>query len=137
MWEQGGFNAGQPSTSAYRIRTKQYIDISFGYIFVKSGYQGLLYAFDESDNFVGFWNGEDFVSSGTAMYGTLIKIPDLYNKYILTLKEDNAYRIVPVEGSNASLIKCGIWEQISSNTEMINKIQTTELVDGSYSLTLR
>ena len=73
LWEGGYYNnSGNPASSDARIRTKDYIGDNVSLIKVLPNNQYSLLAWDNTNTFVGVWNGSSFVS--TVSFSTDVEI---------------------------------------------------------------
>lgn len=105
-WEQGTYssNTGGPITATNRIRSVFYTNGAES-LYIADGYRYIIYAWDHDYNFIGVWNGSEWIITINARWLTdslnFVDIPGADNYYLhfVISKSDNA-DITPDEGSN-------------------------------------
>lgn len=90
LWEKGGYS----STGTYKannvLRVSSYLSDSIGFITAEAGYLICILAYDEADNFVGFWNGTEISETSAWLTKTDLTGTNDYNLRMMIKRTDGA-----------------------------------------------
>lgn len=102
IWRSGGINSatGATTPSAVRVRTRTYISKKYKWIEANDGYVYALYAYDNNDNFVGVYNGTNFITGSIPFLTDRVYFSELsgYNVLIVVAHVDTTANISASEG---------------------------------------
>ena len=123
-WENKGFNNGVEYEAPDRIKLIGYIPEEITHIKTDGSYSFLLYAFDESNQYIGYWTGSGFGTSGY-VYETDLDIPDTNYNLAVVVKNNDSNTISPSESShvNFSFDRSGLIGDVAELQNDIEKVK--------------
>ncbi len=113
----GNYNEGD---TIYRIRTANYLEDNIIQVVAMNGYSFCVFAYDENNNYIGEWNGSEFLKE--ACWSTNLELPKGYKlKLTVRAREDDKISISPHDGNNIVFLKRKIitFEDFYNNLEYL------------------
>ena len=99
VWEQGSIStgSGKNGNSSLRLRTAGYLSSAVTKIHSDYPYSFAIYAWDESDGYIGVWNGSAFVTTGQTWFDSfdMTSLESYAYKYRLVFRRSNDAAITP------------------------------------------
>ena len=133
IWYQGSINpsAGGNADSSTRIRTPVPIDAPVGRIRASEGYYFIIFGYDNSDTYIGVWNGTSFSKPSTFSDNNKFVELDVSkltaSKYKFILSKFSGESIIPSEGINLAYV-----EHTDTSLSKSNKIADSKAVGDRF-----
>lgn len=90
LWEKGGYSTTGTYKANNVLRVSSYLSDSIGFITTETGYIIYILAYDEADNFIGFWNGTEISETSAWLTKTDLTGTDDYNLRMMIKRTDGA-----------------------------------------------
>lgn len=89
LWVRESIYGGERISATKYIALVDFLPKTISHIHVDGTYKALLYRYTATGDYVGYWNGSDFVTAGASVWRTDFDVPQDEYRYIITLHENS------------------------------------------------